>query len=227
MKQILSIVAIIVVLVVLGFITKGLVNKSTTNTPDTQETATTTTAATATATTETSKEDSLLTTKPVKKMYTQATLKTNVGDIVITLDSTNTPKTTENFIKLAESGFYNGTKFHRIIKGFMIQGGDPLSKDDSKQDYWGTGGPGYQFDDEIKSTNNNIAGTISMANAGPNTNGSQFFINVADNGFLNGKHTVFGKVSAGYDLVEKMSNVATAPNDRPLEAIVINSVELK
>lgn len=225
MKQLLSIIAVIVVVVALGFVTKGLINKSATNVPTTQETATTTT--TASGSSATSTEASLPTTKPVKKMYTQATLKTNLGDIVIALDTTNTPKTAENFTTLAESGFYNGTKFHRIIKGFMIQGGDPLSKDDSKQAYWGTGGPGYQFDDEIKPTNSNGAGTISMANAGPNTNGSQFFINVADNGFLNGKHTVFGKVTSGYDLVEKMSMVATAPNDRPLEAIVINSIELK
>jgi cyclophilin family peptidyl-prolyl cis-trans isomerase len=162
-----------------------------------------------------------------KKMYTQATFKTTMGDIVIAFDNANTPKTVENFINLASSGFYNGTKFHRVIKDFMIQGGDPLTKDDSKQAMWGTGGPGYQFDDEIKSTNNNIKGTISMANAGPNTNGSQFFINVADNTFLNGKHTVFGHVISGYDIVEKMSNVQTAPGDRPVDPLVINSVELK
>jgi cyclophilin family peptidyl-prolyl cis-trans isomerase len=162
-----------------------------------------------------------------KKMYTQATFKTTMGDVVIAFDNANTPKTVENFINLASSGFYNGTKFHRVIKDFMIQGGDPLTKDDSKQAMWGTGGPGYQFDDEIKSTNNNIKGTISMANAGPNTNGSQFFINVADNTFLNGKHTVFGHVISGYDIVEKMSNVQTAPGDRPVDPLVINSVELK
>lgn len=222
MKQLLSIIAIIAVVVALGFITKRMVSSPAT-TVTTNETATTTASSSPATTT----EAPLPTTTTDKKMYTQATLKTSMGDIVIALDTTNTPKTAENFTKLAESGFYNGTKFHRIIKGFMIQGGDPLSKDDSKQAYWGTGGPGYQFDDEIKPTNNNIPGTISMANAGPNTNGSQFFINVADNGFLNGKHTVFGKVTSGYDIVEKMSTVATAPNDRPLEAIVINSIELK
>lgn len=225
MKQLLSIIAVIAVVVALGFVTKGMMNKTSTEVPLAQETTPTT--ATASGSPATTTEASLPTTKSDKKMYTQATLKTNLGDIVIALDTTNTPKTAENFTNLAESGFYNGTKFHRIIKGFMIQGGDPLSKDDSKQAYWGTGGPGYQFDDEIKPTNSNVAGTISMANAGPNTNGSQFFINVADNGFLNGKHTVFGKVTSGYDLVEKMSMVATAPNDRPLEAIVINSIELK
>lgn len=174
-----------------------------------------------------SSDESLLKNNLEKKMYTQAVFKTNKGDIVITLDQENTPKTVENFTKLAESGFYNGTKFHRIIKGFMIQGGDPLSQDDSKQDSWGTGGPGYKFDDEIKSTNSNAVGTISMANAGPNTNGSQFFINVADNSFLNGKHTVFGRVTTGYDIVEKISLVATGPNDRPIDPVVITAIELK
>lgn len=177
---------------------------------------------------DTSSASSTLPTKsPEKKMYTQATLKTNMGDIVIAFDTANTPRTVENFIKLADSGFYNGTKFHRVIKDFMIQGGDPLTKDDSKQAMWGTGGPGYQFDDEIKSTNNDSKGTIAMANAGPNTNGSQFFINVADNTFLNGKHTVFGHVISGYDIVEKMSLVKTVPGDRPVDPLIINSVELK
>ncbi len=222
MKQLLSIIAIIAVVVTLGVITKRMTS-SPAPIQNTEQTITDT--ATASGSVATTTGSSLPITD--KKMYTQATLKTSMGDIVIALDTTNTPKTAENFVKLAESGFYNGTKFHRIIKGFMIQGGDPLSKDDSKQAYWGTGGPGYQFDDEIKPTNNNIPGTISMANAGPNTNGSQFFINVADNGFLNGKHTVFGKVTSGYELVEKMSMVATAPSDRPIEPIVINSIELK
>ena len=121
-------------------------------------------------------------------------LKTNLGDIEIELFSEKVPLTVGNFTKLAGEGFYNGTKFHRVISGFMIQGGDPLSKDDASQDMWGTGGPGYNFADEIGADNSNAIGTIAMANAGPNTNGSQFFINVADNSFLNDKHTVFGKV---------------------------------
>lgn len=169
----------------------------------------------------------LPTQSPETKMYTQATLKTTMGDIVIAFDNANTPATVENFTKLASSGFYNGVKFHRVIKDFMVQGGDPLTKDDSQQAMWGTGGPGYQFADEIKPTNNNIKGTIAMANAGPNTNGSQFFINVADNTFLNGKHTVFGHVIAGYDIAEKMSLVSTTPGDRPATPIVINTVELQ
>lgn len=165
---------------------------------------------------------------PTKTMehYTQATLKTSQGDIVISLNQ-ETPHTVENFIKLAQSGFYDGTKFHRVIKDFMIQGGDPLTKDDTQQARWGTGGPGYQFADEITAQNNNEKGTLAMANAGPNTNGSQFFINVHDNSFLNTKHTVFGKVIKGYDLVEKMSMVPTDQSDRPLTPLVIIGVELK
>src|SRR3989344_4331201 len=127
------------------------------------------------------------------KEVTKATLHTSKGDIVIEF-AAGTPNTVANFIKLASAGFYDGTKFHRVIKGFMIQGGDPLSKDDTKQAYWGTGGPGYQFGDEIHAENRNDIGTIAMANSGPNTNGSQFFINVANNNFLDTKHTVFGKV---------------------------------
>ncbi len=128
-----------------------------------------------------------------------ATLHTNHGDITIEFNAAVTPNTVANFIKLAQAGFYDGTKFHRVIKGFMIQGGDPLTKDDSMQDRWGTGGPGYQFADEITASNHDVTGTIAMANAGPNTNGSQFFINVADNNFLDTKHTVFGRITGcGY-----------------------------
>lgn len=225
-KQILAIVAVIVVMGAAGYFTQRSMNA-----PSDAETSLATTAS-ETVTPVSTDEVAITNTNQAennttKKMYTQATFKTSLGDIVIVLDNTNTPKTVENFTKLASSGFYNGTKFHRVIKDFMIQGGDPQSKDDSKQAMWGTGGPGYQFDDEIKPTNSNAVGTISMANAGPNTNGSQFFINVADNAFLNGKHTVFGKVTAGYEIVERMSKVATAPGDRPVEPLIITSIELK
>lgn len=154
-----------------------------------------------------------------------ATLHTNKGDVTIEF-SQATPNTVANFVKLAQAGFYNGTKFHRVIAGFMIQGGDPLSKDDSMMARWGTGGPGYQFADEIAATNSNDVGTIAMANAGPNTNGSQFFINVAPNNFLDTKHTVFGKVTAGLDVVMAISKVATGQNDRPVEPVVINSISV-
>jgi peptidylprolyl isomerase len=156
----------------------------------------------------------------------QAILHTNQGDITIEF-SNATPATVQNFVTLAGKGFYDGTKFHRVIKGFMIQGGDPLSKDDSMMARWGTGGPGYQFADEIEAGNNNNIGTIAMANAGPNTNGSQFFINVANNNFLDTKHTVFGRVVAGMDVVTKIENTTTGANDRPVSPMVINSVELK
>ena len=155
-----------------------------------------------------------------------ATLHTNMGDISIEFNP-NTPKTVENFIKLAKSGFYNGTKFHRVIKGFMSQGGDPLSKDDSQMTRWGTGGPGYQFADEIVDGNRNLPGTIAMANAGPDTNGSQFFLNAADNSFLDTKHTVFGAISDGVDVVMAINNVETGENDRPVKPIVIESITLK
>jgi peptidylprolyl isomerase len=167
------------------------------------------------------------TTTPNTKKVMQATLHTTKGDITIEF-SAATPTTVANFTKLAGEGFYNGTKFHRVIKGFMIQGGDPLTKDDTMAARWGTGGPGYQFGDEITANNHNDIGTIAMANSGPNTNGSQFFINTAANNFLDTKHTVFGKVVAGMDVVKAIESTATNPaNDRPLEAMVITSITLK
>ncbi len=156
----------------------------------------------------------------------KATFHTNKGDITIEFMS-DTPNTVANFTKLAKEGFYNGTKFHRVIAGFMIQGGDPLTKDDSLMARWGTGGPGYQFADEIGPNNHNVVGTISMANAGPNTNGSQFFINVADNSFLDPKHTVFGRVVAGMDVVNAIAAVQVGQADRPVEPVIINSVEVQ
>lgn len=159
--------------------------------------------------------------------YMQATLSTNYGDITIEFFTEAAPNTVANFTKLANEGFYDGVKFHRIIEGFMIQGGDPLTKDDAMQARWGTGGPGYTFADEIHAENRNMAGTISMANAGPNTNGSQFFINTKDNNFLDTKHTVFGKVIAGMDVVTKIEQVETGPMDRPVEPVVIQGITLK
>ncbi len=158
---------------------------------------------------------------------TIATITTNKGTITLELYATQASKTVENFKKLANEGFYNGTRFHRVIKGFMIQGGDPLSKDVSSQNAWGTGGPGYSFADEIHVENMNNIGTISMANSGPNTNGSQFFINVGNNNFLDTKHTVFGRVTAGMDVVTAIENTKTAPGDRPLEDMIIVKMEVK
>lgn len=156
-----------------------------------------------------------------------AVFTTNNGNFSIQLENKLAPNTVANFVKLAKEGFYNGQRFHRIIDGFMIQGGDPLSKDLSKKAMWGTGGPGYQFADEFGQGLSNVTGTISMANAGPNTNGSQFFINVNDNIFLDGKHAVFGKVVDGLDVVMKLSKVATDPSDKPLTDVVIEKVEIR
>lgn len=155
-----------------------------------------------------------------------AIMQTNFGEITLELFASDAPKTVENFVKLAEAGFYNDTKFHRVIKGFMIQGGDPLSGDNALKDRWGTGGPGYTFPDEIHANNRNVAGTIAMANSGPNTNGSQFFINTADNNFLDAKHTVFGKVIAGSDVLGNIENTATGGQDRPVDDVIIESITI-
>ena len=161
------------------------------------------------------------------KKIMNAILHTNKGNITIQFFNKQAPNTVANFIKLAGENFYNGVKFHRVIKGFMIQGGDPLTKDDSKMALWGTGGPGYSFADELTATNKNDIGTISMANSGPNTNGSQFFINVVANNFLDTKHTVFGKVIFGMDVVTKIENTPTNPSDQPVSPVVIESIILK
>ena len=156
-----------------------------------------------------------------------ATLQTSMGNITIEFLPNQAPNTVANFIKLAQSGFYDGTKFHRVIKGFMDQGGDPLSKDDSMMARWGTGGPGYQFNDEISVDNENTAGAVAMANSGPNTQGSQFFINAVDNrGNLANSYTVFARVTSGMDVVTAINNVATGPNDRPLTPVVLQKVTL-
>lgn len=153
-----------------------------------------------------------------------ATLHTNAGDVTLELFDADAPNTVANFVKLAAKGFYNGTKFHRVIKDFMIQGGDPQTKDDSLMQRWGTGGPGYSFEDEIHANNRNNTGTIAMANSGPDTNGSQFFINVADNNFLDTKHTVFGRVTAGMGVVAKIEETATDSSDRPIAPMIINTI---
>ena len=165
-------------------------------------------------------EELLTNTKQIMK----ATFTTNKGNFEIELFNELAPKTVENFVTLVESDFYNDVKFHRVIADFMIQGGDPLTKDDEMSDRWGTGGPGYTFEDEIHAENNNAVGTISMANAGPNTNGSQFFINTADNDFLDTKHTVFGKIVSGMETISAIEAVEKFPNDRPVEAVVIESI---
>jgi len=153
-----------------------------------------------------------------------ATIKTNKGDIKLELFSNDAPKTVDNFVKLSREGFYNGTRFHRVMEGFMIQGGDPLTKDLSQKNLWGTGGPEYVFEDEIHENNHNKTGTIAMANRGTDTNGSQFFINTVDNNYLDSKHTVFGKVIEGMEIVLIIEKTATDESDRPLEDIILESI---
>jgi peptidyl-prolyl cis-trans isomerase B (cyclophilin B) len=147
-----------------------------------------------------------------------ATIQTTEGEVAFDLFDEDAPKTVENFRKLSSDGFYDGLTFHRVIKDFMIQGGCPLGT--------GTGGPGYTFEDEIN-PHKIVRGALAMANAGPNTNGSQFFIVTAQAcPWLDGKHTVFGQVSAGMDVVDRLQAVATDGSDRPVEPIGIAKVEL-
>ena len=146
------------------------------------------------------------------------TLQTTEGNIQIELFLDTMPITAGNFKKLVEKKFYDGTGFHRVIPGFMAQGGCPRGD--------GTGGPGYEIKDEFTKQNRNFKGTLSMANAGPNTGGSQFFINVADNNFLDTKHPVFGKVIKGMDVVERIVNVPRDRNDKPRTPIKIEKATL-
>lgn len=161
------------------------------------------------------------------KMQNHIVLETNKGNIEIELFADKAPNTVANFMKLAGERFYDGTRFHRIIKDFMIQGGDPLSRDATAQSRWGTGGPGYQFADEINDVKI-VKGILAMANAGPNTNGSQFFIVTAEaTPWLDGKHTAFGRVISGMDIVLKIENMRTGQADRPVEDVVILRATVK
>lgn len=165
----------------------------------------------------------LITINPIKETM-HIILKTTLGDIELELDGKAAPNTVGNFVKLAEEGFYKGTTFHRVIPGFMVQAGDPLSKDQEQRERHGTGGPGYAFADEINS-NKIVRGSVAMANAGPNTNGSQFFIVTAEaTPHLDGRHTNFGQVVAGMEIVDQISEVERDLRDNPLEPIVINEI---
>lgn len=150
----------------------------------------------------------------------KAKFTTNQGTFIIALYGDKSPKTVSNFITLSKDGFYNGLIFHRVIPEFMIQGGDPEGS--------GRGGPGYQFEDEV---NNGLTfsktGLLAMANAGPNTNGSQFFITVSEPEYLSGKHTIFGEVIEGYDVVVKISNVERDSSDKPTTDVVIEKIEIQ
>jgi cyclophilin family peptidyl-prolyl cis-trans isomerase len=152
------------------------------------------------------------------RAMTNVTMETNRGAIELELFDDDAPKTVQNFLKLAGDGFYDGVIFHRVIPDFMIQGGDPTGT--------GMGGPGYQFEDEINS-NPVVRGALAMANAGPNTNGSQFFIVTADAcPWLDGAHTVFGRVTGGMDVVDAIERTPTDHGDKPLDDVRIESISV-
>jgi cyclophilin family peptidyl-prolyl cis-trans isomerase len=158
--------------------------------------------------------------------HEKVVIKTNYGEITVEFYGKDSPITVNNFLNLAKNGFYNGTKFHRVIKDFMIQGGDPNSREQDISTH-GTGGPGYKFMDEI---NNHklVRGSLAMANSGPGTNGSQFFIVTKEaTPWLDGNHTNFGRVVSGMDVVTKIEDVQVGQNDHPIEDVVIESIELK
>lgn len=189
----------------------------------TTENVSTTTAATSTATTTKTTNKKMSATYKVK-------METNKGNIELELNTNIAPKTVENFLKLTNEGFYNGIKFHRVIKDFMIQAGDPQTKDDNLVNAWGTGGPGYKFADEITDPATYQAGykrgILAMANSGPNTNGSQFFIMHKDVA-LPPNYTIFGRVISGIETVDTIANVKTTGPDRPVEAVVINKITVQ
>ena len=148
-----------------------------------------------------------------------ATLTTNMGVIVIDLLAASAPKTVNNFVFLAEDGFYDKAVFHRVIEGFMIQGGDPTGT--------GTAGPGYKFEDETSPSDSfDKPGLLAMANAGPNTNGSQFFITTVPTESLNGRHTIFGEVREGQNVAVAISQVGRDANDRPLQPVTIQGIKI-
>ena len=149
-----------------------------------------------------------------------ANIQTNQGAFSIELFEDKAPKTTKNFIDLAEKGFYDGVIFHRVIEGFMLQGGDPTGT--------GRGGPGYNIPDEFHpDLKHSEEGMLSMANAGPNTGGSQFFVTLAPTSWLDGKHAIFGKVVEGMEVVRAIGSTATGPGDQPLQEVVMESVKIK
>jgi len=159
-------------------------------------------------------------------MSEAAIISTTEGEMVIEFWADVAPSHVENFKKLAQKGFYDGTAFHRVIKGFMIQGGDPLTKDDAKQSQWGTGGPGYQIKAEFNDKAH-VRGVLSMARSNdPNSAGSQFFICHGDPRFLDKQYTAFGKLIKGDDVLEKIATTPTHPGDRPIKKMGLTSVKI-
>ncbi|MEN8929227.1 MAG: peptidylprolyl isomerase [Flavobacteriales bacterium] len=167
-------------------------------------------------------EDNLSVPNP-NATISEVKFSTSKGDFVVQLEDRLAPITSANFLKLVNEEYYDGIIFHRVMQNFIVQGGDPLGT--------GTGGPGYSIQDEFHEDLSNVERTISMANSGPNSGGSQFFFNMKDNSFLDynespssSKHAVFGKVISGWSVVETISNVAVNSSDRPLTDVVINSI---
>jgi len=161
--------------------------------------------------------------KNTKSKQTVAIIQTNMGTIELELFADKTPKTVENFVGLAKKGYYNGVIFHRVIDKFMIQGGDPTGTGRGGESFWGG-----RFEDEIvPELKHDSEGILSMANAGPNTNGSQFFITLVPTPWLDGKHTVFGKVIKGMEVVRAIGKVQTNQQDRPLKDVVMEKVTIE
>lgn len=215
--------AIVIVILILAGIQWAMnvreENKS--STKDASETATTTTSVVQKTKTETVTGTNKI--NSIKNLMHKITIETNKGKIVFESYDADAPKAVNNFITLANKGFYNGTIFHRVISGFMIQGGDPTGT--------GTGGPGYQFEDELNPSTDSykagyVRGTVAMANSGPNTNGSQFFIMHKDYP-LPHNYTIFGKVVEGMNVVDAIASSATDRSDRPKENIVMNKVTVE
>jgi peptidyl-prolyl cis-trans isomerase B (cyclophilin B) len=159
-------------------------------------------------------------------MSEAAIINTTEGEMIVELWPDVAPKTVENFKTLAKKGFYDGTTFHRVIKGFMIQGGDPLTKDASKEHVWGTGDPGYKIKAEFNQKSH-VRGVISMARSNhPDSAGSQFFICHGDPKFLDGQYTTFGQLIKGDDVLEKIATAPTHPGDRPVKRMGVTSVKI-
>jgi len=170
----------------------------------------------------------------ILKEYSQAEFETTMGNFTVEFYNDQMPITVSNFLNLANSGYYDGIKFHRVMNDFIIQAGDPLTKNDAQKRYWGTGGPGYSIPDEFIEGLSNVKGTMAMANSGSNTGGSQFFINLVDNTYLDfdkqpftSQHPVFGHVVDGLDVVEKIAQVGVDENNCPIKDVVINKINLK
>lgn len=156
----------------------------------------------------------------------QAVLETSAGVIIVELFADRAPETVANFVLLAQEQFYDGVRFHYVARDFIVQAGDPLSKSLVLRDKWGEGGPGYMIADELYQGNTNTEYTIAMAHKGPNTAGSQFFFNVADNQFLDEYHTVFGRVVEGQDVVATIEQAKVKPNNQPEQDIVIQHIAI-